>query len=49
VGSAEVDPNNGRISLRSPIGHALMGHLKGDLVEVQTPNGTVEFEILAIE
>jgi transcription elongation factor GreA len=48
VGSAEVDPENGRISLRSPIGRALMGHRKGDRVEVQTPNGAVEFEIVAI-
>ncbi len=49
VGSAEVDPGNGRISLRSPIGHALIGHRKGERVEVQTPNGTAQFEILAIE
>jgi transcription elongation factor GreA len=49
VGSAEVDPENGRISLRSPIGHALMGHRKGDRVEVQTPSGAAQFEILAIE
>jgi transcription elongation factor GreA len=49
VGSAEVDPANGRISLRSPIGHALMGRRKGDRVEVQTPNGAAKFEILAIE
>jgi transcription elongation factor GreA len=49
VGSAEVDPANGRISLRSPIGHALIGRQKGDRVEVQTPNGSVQFEILAIE
>jgi transcription elongation factor GreA len=49
VGSAEVDPGNGRISLRSPIGRALMGHQKGDRVEVQTPSGAAQFEILAIE
>jgi len=49
VGSAEVDPGNGRISLRSPIGRALMGHQKGDRVEVQTPSGPVQFELLAIE
>jgi len=49
VGSAEVDPDNGRISLRSPIGRALMGHQKGDRVDVQTPSGAVQFEILAIE
>jgi transcription elongation factor GreA len=49
VGSAEVDPDNGRISLRSPIGRALMGHRKGDRIEVQTPNGAVQFEILSID
>ena len=49
VGSAEVDPGNGRISLRSPIGRALMGHHKGDRVEVETPSGTVHYIILAIE
>ena len=49
VGSAEVDPDNGRISLRSPIGSALMGHHKGDRVQVATPNGIIRFEILAIE
>ena len=29
VGSTEVDPGNGRISLKSPIGRALMGHPQG--------------------
>lgn len=48
VGSTEVDPGNGRISLKSPIGRALMGHRIGDLVEVQTPGGVVEFEIVEI-
>lgn len=48
VGSTEVDPGNGRISLKSPIGRALMGHRIGDLVEVQTPGGSVEFKIVSI-
>jgi transcription elongation factor GreA len=48
VGSTEVDPMNGRISLKSPIGRALMGHRIGDTVDVQTPNGAVEFEIVSI-
>lgn len=48
VGSTEVDPNNGRISLKSPIGRALMGRCTGDIVEVQTPGGTVQFEIVEI-
>ncbi len=48
VDSTEVDPGNGRISMRSPIGHALMGHKIGDTVQVQTPNGGIEFEIVTI-
>jgi transcription elongation factor GreA len=48
VGSAEVDPNNGRISLKSPIGQALMGHRVGDRVQVKTPDGLVQFEIVSI-
>ncbi|MEJ5198226.1 MAG: transcription elongation factor GreA [Anaerolineae bacterium] len=48
VGSTEVDPGNGRISLKSPIGRALMGHRIGDIVTVQTPGGNVEFEIVSI-
>lgn len=48
VGSTEVDPGNGRISLKSPIGRALMGHRVGDVVTVQTPGGSVEFEIVNI-
>jgi len=49
VGSTEVDPTNGRISLKSPIGRALMGHSVGDIVEVQTPGGIVQFEIVEIK
>lgn len=49
VGSTEVDPTNGRISLKSPIGRALMGRRIGDIVEVQTPGGIVQFEIVEIK
>lgn len=48
VGSTEVDPGNGRISFRSPIGRAIMGHRIGDHVDVQTPGGTAQFEIIKI-
>lgn len=48
VGSTEVDPGNGRISFRSPIGRALMGHGIGATVQVQTPGGRAEFEIVKI-
>ncbi len=49
VGSTEVDPGAGRISLKSPIGRALMGHRVGESVEVQTPGGGAQFEIVKIE
>jgi transcription elongation factor GreA len=49
VGSTEVDPGAGRISLKSPIGRALMGHRVGVVVEVQTPGGAAQFEIVKIE
>jgi transcription elongation factor GreA len=48
VGSTEVDPGNGRISFKSPIGRALMGHRVGEIVEVETPGGTSEFEVVKI-
>jgi transcription elongation factor GreA len=48
VGSTEVDPGAGRISLKSPIGRALMGHRVGETVEVQTPGGGAQFEIVKI-
>ena len=48
VDSTEVDLSNARISLRSPIGHALMGHRIGDTVLVQTPSGALTFEIVKI-
>lgn len=39
VGPAEVDVANGRISLESPVGKAILGHKVGDEVEVQSPAG----------
>lgn len=50
VGRKEANPRNGKISLESPIGKALMGHKVGDVVKVELPNNnTAEFTILAIE
>jgi len=46
VSPDESDPNNGRISVSSPIGRALVGCTAGDEVEVQTPGGTRMYEIL---
>lgn len=45
VGSTEADPFNGRISDESPVGKALVGHSKGDEVEVETPGGTIKLVV----
>lgn len=45
VGAAEANPRDGKISQKSPIGSALLGHKKGDKVKVQTPNGTILFKV----
>jgi len=49
VGSTEADPFQNRISNESPIGSAILGHKKGDMVKVQTPAGEFEFEILDLK
>jgi transcription elongation factor GreA len=39
VGSAEADPAESKLSNESPIGKALMGHKKGDVVTIDVPRG----------
>ena len=48
IGSDEADPCNGKLSDESPVGAALIGHQAGDIVEVETPDGIIKFEILEI-
>jgi len=48
VGSAEADPENGKISNESPVGRALIGHEVGETVKVETPAGSINFKILEI-
>ncbi len=48
VGSAEADPVNQRISNESPLGRALIGHKKGETVDVATPRGVVKYKIESI-
>lgn len=48
VGEIESDLANGRISVRSPIGAALIGKEEGDEVKVQTPSGVRTYEILTV-
>lgn len=48
VGSTEADPLIQKISNESPVGRAIMGKKKGDIVDVQVPDGKVKFKILEI-
>ena len=36
----------GRISNESPVGMALLGHKKDDIIMIETPDGEVEFKVL---
>ena len=44
----EIDIKNGKISFNSPIGAALLGKKKGELVSVKVPSGDMKLEILDI-
>ena len=48
VGSNETNPLEGKISDQSPIGKALMGKKEGDTVSIETPAGTLKFNILKV-
>lgn len=49
VGSHEADPSAGKISNESPIGKALLGAKKGEVVDIKLPNGTISCEIIEIK
>jgi transcription elongation factor GreA len=49
VGVKEADPSNGKISYESPVGKALMGKKVGEIVTIETPNGSLAMKILKIE
>lgn len=49
VGAAESDPFKGFISNESPLGSALLGKKKGDVINVRTPKGMVEYKILEVK
>ena len=48
VGSTEADLLQNRISNESPIGMALLGAKKNEIVEVQAPVGVTKYKILSI-
>jgi len=48
VGTEEADVKQGRISVSSPVGRALLGKEVGDTVTIKAPARTIEYEILEI-
>ncbi len=49
VGEDEADIKQGLVSIRSPMARALIGKLEGEEVEVQTPSGRQDYELLAVQ
>jgi transcription elongation factor GreA len=49
VGSAEANPVENKLSNESPVGKAIIGHKKGDTVEVVAPRGAMKYKILEIK
>ena len=49
VGSAEANPAEQKLSNESPVGKAIMGKKKGEVVEVAAPRGSLKFKILEIK
>jgi len=49
VGSAEANPAEHKLSNESPVGKAIIGHKKGETVEVAAPRGSLKFKILDIK
>jgi len=48
LGPYESDPENGKISVTSPLGQALIGKEAGEEVKAKTPGGIREYEIVEI-
>lgn len=48
VGAPEADPKEGKISLESPVGRAVLGKRVGDEVKVKAPKGLMRFTITKI-
>ncbi len=47
VGPEEADILNNKISFKSPLGSALLGKKKGDVVDIDTPSGKKQYKILS--
>src|SRR5262245_41403390 len=49
VGEHEADIKAGRMSVTAPVARALIGRQAGDVVQVKTPRGNKEYEIVALK
>ena len=49
VGSAEANPAEHKLSNESPVGKAIIGKKKGEVVEVSAPRGSLKFKIMEIK
>lgn len=48
VGSTQSNLKEGKLSIASPVGEALIGHKVGDVIDIQVPRGTMTYEIVDI-
>jgi transcription elongation factor GreA len=48
VGEVEANPEEGKISISSPLGKALIGKKVGESVQVEAPAGTMSYTIVSI-
>ncbi len=48
VAEHEANLREGKLAIGTPIAKALLGHKKGDRIDVEVPAGTIHFEILDI-
>ena len=48
-GSTEADSLSGSISNESPLGIALMGKKKGDVIDVEAPVGVIQYKIIDVQ
>jgi transcription elongation factor GreA len=49
VGAEEADMANNKISNKSPLGEALFGKKKGDVVSIKTPKGLAKYTLIDIQ
>jgi len=49
VGSAEANPAENKLSNESPVGRAILGKKKGEIVEVAAPRGSLKYKIMEIK